>query len=152
MNSLNRAQLLWNLTADPEIRQTPNWQFVANFNLATNRTWKDSSWMKQEQAEFHSVVLWWKLAEIAQQYFKKWKKIYVDWRLQTRGWEDQTWVKRYKTEIIWENVIMLWSPSGKDDNFVVPESINEVIEEDTSVENKKSSKKEEPINIEDIPF
>ncbi len=151
MNSLNRAQLLWNLTADPEIRQTPSWQFVANFNLATNRTWKDSSWMKQEQAEFHSVVLWWKLAEIAQQYFKKWKKIYIDWRLQTRSWEDQTWVKRYKTEIIWENIIMLWSPWGKDDNVSFSESADEIID-DMSIENKKSSKKEESINIEDIPF
>ena len=63
--------------------------------------------MKQEMAEFHSVVLWWKLAEIAGQYLHKGKKIYIEWRLQTRSWEAQDWTKRYKTEIIWENMIML---------------------------------------------
>jgi single-strand DNA-binding protein len=78
MNSLNKVQLIGNITADPEVRQTPNGQFVANFSLATNRTWKDASGVKQEQSEFHNVVVWGKLAEIVDQYVKKGKKIYVE--------------------------------------------------------------------------
>lgn len=58
MNSLNKVQLIGNVTADPEIRQTPNGQFVANFSIATNRTWKDASGTKQDQSEFHSIVIW----------------------------------------------------------------------------------------------
>ncbi|EKE27964.1 MAG: hypothetical protein ACD_3C00116G0001, partial [uncultured bacterium (gcode 4)] len=108
MNSLNKVQLIWNVTADPEIKQTPNGQFVANFNIATNRTWKDASWMKQDQSEFHSIVIWGKLAEIVQQYVQKGKKIYIEWRIQTRSWEDQTGQKRYKTEVVGDNIILLW--------------------------------------------
>ncbi len=158
MNSLNKVQLIGNLTADPEIKQTPNGQFVANFSIATNRTWKDTSWTKQEQVEFHNVVLWWRLAEIAQQYIKKWKKVYIEWRLQTRNWEDQTWVKRYKTEVVWENLIMLWSPTWNSTEFTEntyesPISEPVLSEEVSPIKTKKTSKKqEEEINIEDIPF
>ncbi|HBY75025.1 MAG: single-stranded DNA-binding protein [Candidatus Woesearchaeota archaeon] len=78
MNSLNKVQLIGNLTADPEVRQTPNGQYVANFSMATNRVWKDSAGMKQEQVEFHNIVVWGKLAEIVEQYVKKGKKIYIE--------------------------------------------------------------------------
>lgn len=152
MNSLNKVQLIWNVTADPEIRQTPNWQYVANFNLATNRTWKDASWAKQDQSEFHAIVIWGKLAEIVQQYVQKWKKIYVEWRIQTRSWEDQTGQKRYKTEIIWENVILLWNPGWSSDNTDFS-WFDDSHEESTWSKSKRSfPKKEEEINIEDIPF
>lgn len=154
MNSLNKVQLIWNVTADPEIKQTPNGQFVANFNIATNRTWKDTTWMKQEQTEFHSIVIWGKLAEIVQQYVQKWKKIYVEWRLQTRSWEDQAWQKRYKTEIVWDNIILLWGPGWRWDDVWDFSFSSEVIDEDVSPSKTKkaSPKKEEEINIEDIPF
>ncbi|MDD2487481.1 MAG: single-stranded DNA-binding protein [Candidatus Gracilibacteria bacterium] len=151
MNSLNKVQLIGNITADPEVRQTPNGQYVANFSLATNRVWKDASGAKQEQSEFHNVVVWGKLAEIVEQYVKKGKKIYVEGRLQTRSWEDQTGAKKYKTEIVADNVILLGTPGGKDESsdFSMDYSSNE---SSPSKARKSSPKQEEEINIEDIPF
>ena len=78
MNSLNKVQLIGNLTAEPEVKQTPNGQYVANFSIATNRTWKDNSGMKQEQVEFHNIVIWGKLAEIVQTYLVKGQKVYIE--------------------------------------------------------------------------
>ncbi len=147
---LNKAQIIGRLTNDIELRTTPNWQSVTSFSVATNRNWTDSSGMKQEQAEFHNVVLWWKLAEIASQYLQKWKRLYIEWRLQTRNWEAQDWTKRYRTEIIWDNMIMLdslwssWAWTWNESNYSN--------ENETPVVKKTESKKEEEINIEDIPF
>jgi len=153
---LNKVQLIWNITQDIELKQTPNGQNVCSFSVATNRNWTDGAWIKQEVAEFHNIVLWGKLAEIAWQYLHKWKKIYIEWRLQTRSWEAQDWTKRYKTEIVWENMIMLdWNKWG--DNFWNKVSDNwnytSSSENNTSGAIKKTSpKKEEEISIEDIPF
>ena len=108
---LNKVQLIWRVTQDIELKQTPNWQNVTSFSLATNRNYTDASWVRQDQTEFHSIVLWGKLAEIAGQYLTKWRQVYIEWRLQTRNWEAQDWTKRYKTEIVWENLIMLWNKS-----------------------------------------
>lgn len=150
MNSLNKVQLIGNVTIEPEVKQTPNGQFVANFNLATNRTWKDASGTKQEQSEFHSIVVWGKLAEIVQQYVQKGKKIYIEGRLQTRSWEDQTWAKKYKTEILAENVILLGAPGGRDMDFGGNSNMDDEISPAKS--RKSSPKQEEEISIEDIPF
>jgi single-strand DNA-binding protein len=143
---LNKVQIIWNITQDIEVKQTPNGQNVATISVATNRNWIDGSWMKQESTEFHSVVLWGKLAEIAGQYLHKWKKVYIEWRLQTRSWEAQDWTKRYKTEIVWENMIMLdgnkWGDSSSSGWF----------ENSTPAVKKTTAKKEEEISIEDIPF
>jgi len=143
---LNKVQIIGNITQDIELRQTPNGQNVTTISIATNRNWTDWSWMKQEQAEFHSVVLWWKLAEIAGQYLSKWKKIYIEGRLQTRNWEAQDWTKRYRTEIVWENMIMLdrawWNENS---NFSTPKNSTPAVK-------KSTPKKEEEISIEDIPF
>lgn len=143
---LNKVQIIWNITQDIELKQTPTWQNVCSFSVATNRNWLDGSWTKQESAEFHSVVLWWKLAEIAGQYLQKWKKIYIEWRLQTRNWEAQDWTKRYKTEIIWENMIMLDNNRSSESNFEPSH------ENSTPTVKKTTAKKEEEISIEDIPF
>src|SRR3989339_2248606 len=105
--SLNKAMIIGNLTQDPELRQTTSGQAVCSFSVATNRTWKDQSGEKQEQAEFHNVVAWAKLAEIITQYVKKGNRIFVEGRLQTRSWEGQDGVKRYRTEIVAENMVML---------------------------------------------
>jgi single-strand DNA-binding protein len=147
---LNKAQVIWNITQDLELRQTPNGQNVTSFSVATNRSWTDSSGMKQEQAEFHNIVLWWKLAEIASQYLWKWRKIYIEWRLQTRSWEAQDWTKRYKTEIVGTNMIML----DRTGSWVDFEQTNNAIswKNDTPTIKKTKSKDEEEINIEDIPF
>ena len=115
MYSLNRATILGNLTRDPELRQTPNGQNVSSFGVATNRAWNGSDGQRQEQSEFHNVVAWGKLAEICGQYLTKGKKVYIEGRLQTRDWEGQDGVRRYRTEIVAENMIMLdrsGAPSG----------------------------------------
>ena len=144
---LNRAQIIWRITQDIELKQTPNWQKVTNFSVATNRVWTDQSWIKQEQVEFHSVVLWGRMAEVASQYLKKWSKVFIEWRLQTRSWEAQDGTKRFKTEIIGENMIMLDS-KGAGNDFVSPvENSNTA-----PAEQKTQTKEEEEISIEDIPF
>jgi single-strand DNA-binding protein len=112
MYSLNRATILGNLTRDPELRQIPSGQTVCTFGVATNRSWNDAAGNKQEASEFHNVVAWGKLAEICGQYLTKGKKVYIEGRLQTRDWEGQDGIKRYRTEIITENMIMLDRAGG----------------------------------------
>lgn len=143
---LNKVQIIGNITQDIELKQTPNGQNVCSFSVATNRSWVDGSGMKQEVAEFHSIVLWGKLAEIAGQYLHKGKKVYIEGRLQTRSWEAQDGTKRYKTEIVWENMIML---DGKGGDSAAPSYSNE---SSVGAVKKSSPKKEEEISIEDIPF
>jgi single-strand DNA-binding protein len=144
---LNKAQIIGRITQDLELKQTPNGQNVMSFSVATNRSWSDSNGTKQEQVEFHNVVLWWKLAEIANQYLKKWSKIFIEWRIQTRSWEAQDGTKRYKTEIVWENMIMLDSKPNSEDYSYSSESSNS-----SPAVKKTSPKAEEEISIEDIPF
>ena len=147
---LNKAQIIGNITQDIELKQTPNGQNVTSFWVATNRNWVDASWNRQEQTEFHNIVLWGKLAEIAAQYLKKGQKVYIEWRLQTRSWEAQDGTKRYRTEIVWENMIML---GKKDDaNFNPQTSQNNSIANSTPAVKTTTPKQEEEISIEDIPF
>ena len=147
---LNKVQLIWRVTQYIELKQTPNWQNVTSFSLATNRNYTDASWVRQDQTEFHSIVLWGKLAEIAGQYLTKWRQVYIEWRLQTRNWEAQDWTKRYKTEIVWENLIMLWN---KSDNVSYEQgSSSENYSNETPAVKKTTPKVEEEISIEDIPF
>ncbi|HLD27976.1 MAG TPA: single-stranded DNA-binding protein, partial [Patescibacteria group bacterium] len=115
--NLNKAMIIGNLTRDPEVRTTPSGQSVVNFSVATNFTWTDETGKKQERAEFHNVVAWRKLAEIIGQYLKKGSKIYVEGRLQTRSWDDQSGVKRYRTEIVADNMIMLDRPTTQSAKF-----------------------------------
>lgn len=105
--SLNRAQLIGNLTRDPEARQTSGGKSVVNFSIATNSRWTDSGGQTQEKVEFHNIVVWGKLADICNQYLKKGGKVFVEGRIQTRDWAGEDGVKRYRTEIVAENVIML---------------------------------------------
>lgn len=146
---LNKAQIIGRITQDLELKQTPNGQSVTSFSLATNRNWTDSGWIKQEQVEFHNVVLWWKLAEIAGQYLRKWSRLFIEWRIQTRSWEAQDWTKRYKTEIVWENMIML--DSKNDSEWFTPNAPFESTNSTPAVK-RQTPKQEEEISIEDIPF
>jgi len=110
MLSLNRATIIGNLTRDPELRYTPNGQAVASFAVATNRSWVDNTGEKKDAVEYHEVVTWGKLAEICGQILSKGRKAYIEGRLQTRSWEGQDGVKRQKTEIVAENVLVLDRP------------------------------------------
>lgn len=109
---LNKAMIIGNLTRDPETRTTPNGQTVASFGVATNRQWKNAQGEKQEQVEFHNVVVWGKLAEICQQYLAKGRRAYFEGRLQTSQWEGQDGAKRSRTEIIADDMILLDSRGG----------------------------------------
>jgi single-strand DNA-binding protein len=109
---LNKAMIIGRLTRDPELRNTPNGTPVATFSMATNYVWTDQSGQKQEKAEFHNIVAWRRLAEICAQYVKKGSKIYVEGRIQTREYLDQTQQKKYFTEIVMDNMIMLDRAGG----------------------------------------
>lgn len=111
-NSLNRAMLIGNLTRDPELRKTTNGQSVATFSIATNRSFTTQTGERKEQADYHNIVAWGRLGEICAQYLTKGKKIYVDGRIQNREWEGQDGQKRYRTEIVVENMIMLDKAGG----------------------------------------
>ena len=99
--------LIGNLTRDPETRTTTTGQTVSSFGLATTRLWKDQSGAKQAKTECHSILAWGKLAELCGQYLAKGRKAYIDGHLQTRDWTADDGVKRYRTEVILENVIFL---------------------------------------------
>ena len=105
--SLNKVQLIGNLTRDPEVKQIPGGQTVATIGIATSQSWTDQSGQKQDRVEYHNIVVWRKLAEICGQYLKKGSKVYFEGRLQTRDWEGEDGVKRYRTEIVADNMIML---------------------------------------------
>ncbi len=102
--NLNKVFILGNLTRDPEMRQTPSGQTVANFGVATNRMWTDPTGNKQSQAEFHNVVIWGRRAEVAKQYLSKGSLVFIEGRLATRSWQDQSGQKRNRTEIVAENM------------------------------------------------
>ncbi|HEX9503442.1 MAG TPA: single-stranded DNA-binding protein [Patescibacteria group bacterium] len=111
---LNKVQIIGRLTRDPELRTTPSGKNVCSFSVATGFTWTDQSGQKKEQTEFHNVVAWGKLGDIINQYMKKGRQIYIEGRLQTTSWDDKTsGQKRYKTEIVAENMIMLGSKPGE---------------------------------------
>lgn len=156
--NLNKAMIIGNIVRDPEMRTTPTGQNVTSFSIATNRVWNDPSGQKQERAEFHNIVAWRRLAEISSQYLKKGSKVYIEGRLQTRSWDDPNGVKKYRTEIIAENMIMLDragnATSGGDFNTEQPsmDQTPAVDVKQASVPKPSSNNSEEEISIEDIPF
>ena len=110
MASVNKVILVGNLGRDPEVRYMPNGEAVANFSIATTENWKDKSGVKQEKTEWHNIVMYRRLAEIAGEYLKKGRPVYIEGRLQTRKWEKDG-VTRYSTEIIGDQMQMLGSKS-----------------------------------------
>jgi single-strand DNA-binding protein len=100
MWDLNKVLLLGRISSNIELRKINEWTSVVNFNLVTNRVYKNKNGEKIEEAEFHRCVAFWPIADIISQYLSKWRKIYLEWRLRTRQWEDASGNKRYTTEII----------------------------------------------------
>lgn len=113
MASLNKFIGIGNLTRDPEVRYMPNGEAVANFSVAINENWKDKNGVKQEKTEFVNIVMYRKLAEIAGEYLKKGRPVYVEGRLQTRKWQDKEGNDKYTTEIIADQMQMLGSKDGE---------------------------------------
>jgi single-strand DNA-binding protein len=149
-NSLNKATLIGNLTRDPELRKTAGGQSVTSFSIATNRVFTTAAGEKKDQADYHNIVAWGRLAEICAQYLTKGKKVYVDGRIQSREWEGQDGVKRYRTEIVAENLIMLDRPSAGQGggSYQKAEGSSSVPQMDDA----PLPPAEDEIKLEDIPF
>ncbi|MFY9457361.1 MAG: single-stranded DNA-binding protein [Candidatus Spechtbacterales bacterium] len=159
--NLNRAIIIGRVTQDPELRTTPSGQSVSNFSVATNRTWTNSqTHEKQEKAEFHNIVAWSRLAEIANQYLKKGTLVMVEGRIETRSWSDASGNKRYRTEIIAENMQLGPRPADKPANRDVAVDDIPTVESDEPITSmrdpgpQKDSEEEEgqEINVKNIPF
>ena len=113
MASINKVILIGNLGRDPEVRYTPNGAAICNITIATTRNWKDkNSGEKMEETEWHRVVFFDRLAEIAGEYLKKGRPVYVEGRLKTRKWTDKDGVEKYTTEIMAENMQLLGGREG----------------------------------------
>jgi len=113
MASVNKAILIGNLGADPEIKYTPSGTAVANFSLATREQWTNKDNEKKERTEWHRIVLWDKQADNAAEYLKKGSLAYVEGRIETKSWEDNQGIKKYTTEIIGNKVIYLDTKSNQ---------------------------------------
>lgn len=173
--SVNKVILIGNLTRDPELRYTPQGTAVCSFGLATNRNWTTPDGEAREEAEFHNIVAWRKLAEICDQLLSKGRKVYVGGRLQTRDWTGDDGVKRYRTDIVIDEMIALDAPpsivakkqmskSKESQRAAVPSTASppapaqqktQKSDNDEQKEKKdKTQKKEnkEDINPDDIPF
>ncbi len=172
--SLNKVTLIGNLTRDPELRYTPQGTAVCTFGLATNRQWTTESGEKREEADFHRIVSWNKLAELCAQLLTKGRKTYVEGRLQTRNWTAKDGTQRTTTEIVLSNMIILDSRREAVEGgteFDIPETEIESLEKapvagkkpttkaktrkkKTAVSKKKAktSKKGKKASSEDIPF
>lgn len=157
----NTVIIIGNLTADPELRQTGSGQMVANIRVASNRGWKDATGQLQEETEFHQIVLWGRLAEIASQYFAKGRKVYIEGRLRTRNWEGQDGVKRYTTEVVAEDIMIL-SPKGNNDSAgghsFMPNKEKQGQKESPAIETFEDDNvssnlpADDEIKLEDLPF
>ncbi len=145
--SFNQAIVMGNLTRDPELRATPGGQQVATFSVATNRVWQDNNGERKEAVEYHEIVAWGKLGELAAQYLAKGRKVMVIGRLQTRSWDAQDGSKRQRTEIVATDVNFLDSrgdaPSGASSTAARAQSSDDVVIEDLD---------DTKVNLDDIPF
>ncbi len=157
---LNKALVIGRLTRDPEMRNTPQGVPVCSFSVATNYVYKNAGGEKIEQVEYHNIVAWRKLAEIASQYLKKGSRVYVEGRIQTRSWDAQDGTKKNRTEIVMDNMIMLDSKGGAMGGMAAAggagsssakSSFEQSLEETPAVNQQQPSGDEE-ISVEDIPF
>ncbi len=158
--NLNKAMIIGNLTRDPEVKSTPSGQSVASFSVATNLIWTDQSGQRQEKVEFHNVVAWRRLADICGQYLRKGSKVYIEGRLQTRDWTGQDGVRRYRTEIVADNMIMLdragsapsSAPSMPTEQPSVPSEPVIGVEDPVGASTGEINPEEDEIKVENIPF
>lgn len=116
MAGVNKVILVGNLGKDPEVRHLENGAAVANFSIATSESYKDKNGNRQEQTEWHNIVLWRGLAQIAEKYLRKGSQVYIEGKLKTRSWQDKDGNTRYTTEVVGDNMTMLGSRSGGNDN------------------------------------
>jgi single-strand DNA-binding protein len=165
--SLNRVQLIGNLTRDPELRYTPSGTAVCTFSVATNRNWTNDTGEKKEEVEFHRIVAWNKLAELCSQFLTKGRKVFVEGRLSTRQWNAQDGTQKQTTEIVISDMILLDSRRNGEQGAVQEEVVEEPGEEkkvgkvkpasegpkeEKTEKEKEDEPKEDDIAPDDIPF
>lgn len=152
MKSVNKVILVGNLGKDPEVKYTPSGTAVAKFSIATSNRYKDKNDQWQEQTEWHNVVAWARLAEIAGEYLKKGNKVYVEGRLQTRSWDDKnTNQKKYMTEVVVNDLVLLGGrgeAAGDDGGRARAASTTNFDQRVPEPEHANAG----PITDEDIPF
>ncbi len=146
---LNKAIVIGNLTRDPEIKSLPSGVKVASFSVATNRVWKDKNGVKQENVDYHNIVVFGRQAEIVGLYMKKGSSILVEGRMQTRSWDDAGGVKKYRTEIIADRIQFGPRKEGSATGYSSPEAS---VPDDHKKAIDTIEYPEEEINPEDIPF
>lgn len=143
-----------NITKDPEFKSLPSGIKVTSFSVATNRVWKDKNGAKQESADFHNVVVFGRQAEIASQYLKKGRSVFIEGRMQTRSWDAQDGTKKYRTEIIADRFQFGPQTTGQPSTTNQPEqqntSNNTPKQEDDGMDTIDYPESES--NLEDIPF
>lgn len=161
---LNKTMFIGNIVNDPEMRTTQGGQNVTSFRIATNRRWKNQSTGElQEEAQFHNIVAWGKLAEICSQYMKKGMRVYIEGRLTHRSWDDQQGQKRYTTEVVAENAIMLDRKGSSADPMsggtpttpqapTPPQQNNIQVPSPEQIPTIDVDEDKEEIKVEDIPF
>lgn len=147
--NLNRVVIVGNCVETPEIRTTQSGQQVTTLRVATNRMWKDAQGARQKASEFHSVVLWGRLAEIASQYLKKGSLVLIEGRLQTRSWEDSSGQKKYRTEIVAEAMQLGPRQIGSEETKAQEPSAAEA---QGRKEEIPVIEENEDIDVKDIPF
>jgi single-strand DNA-binding protein len=144
---LNKVQVIGRLTKEVEVRQTTSGMSVASITIATNYSYKDQSGQLQEQAEFHDIVAWGKLSDICGQYLHKGSRVYFEGRLQTRSWTGNDEIKRYRTEIVANDMIMLDSKGSTGNNET--SAFNET---PAPAAKPKPAPEKGEVSIEDVPF
>ena len=171
--NFNKAIIVGRVTKDPEIRTTPNGQTVASIGVASNRVWNSNTGERQEKTEFHNIVAWGKLAEICGQYLVKGQLVLFEGRIETRSWDGQDGVKRYKTEIVAENMQMgpkaraqeggastyqarenapANNPQNSEKEIQVEPQNSQSNEQNNNPNKESINTDKEEIKIEDIPF
>lgn len=146
---LNKALIAGNLTRDPEQKALPSGMAVCSFSVATNRVWKDKDGNKQESADYHNIVVFGRQAETCGQYLKKGQQVLVEGRIQTRSWDGQDGVKRYRTEIVADRVQFGPKSGG---GGASSQSDTEAPQSAPNDDGGQIDYPEDEINPEDIPF
>ena len=157
MSGVNKVILVGNLGKDPEVRYLESGVAVANFTLATSETYKDrNSGERKTQTEWHNVVLWRGLAEVAEKYLKKGSQVYVEGKLRTRSWEDNNGNTRYTTEVVGDNMTMLGrreeSSSFGNSESAAPSASTPSNESAASVSNTPNLNPAVDEETDDLPF
>lgn len=156
--SINKVTLLGNLTRDPELKYTPNNTAVCTFGVATNRSWTTADGQVKEEAQYHRIVAWQKLAELCNQLLSKGRKVYLEGRITYREYLDKNGQQRNITEIVLDDFIVFsdgkrgGSEGGNDESGSEPQEETPSPEEESTQKSRSSNSNDEDVNPEDIPF